>query len=271
VDNELEVIRDQMEETRTSLADKLETLEAQVRDTVQSATEAVASTVENVKETVQETVGTVQETVSSTVESVKSTVDAVSDTVSTAAGKLDPRQYVESNPWAAVGAAVGVGFLGGLLVGGSSSSSSSHAAQQPRWTPAPPPPPSPAPPASSASPGGSSGLLDAAKGLLSSNGPFGDAISKIEGLAVGTLMGYLREMVSTSAPEMWKKDLAGVLDNITTKLGGKVIHHPDLKPSPKESDRPSEERNRTPGNGSSWEDERRYAGRSSRSETHAAV
>jgi len=238
VDSELEVIRDQMEETRASLADKLETLEAQVRDTGQSATETVASTVENVKETVASTVETVKDSVEGTVETVKSTVDSVTDTVSSAASALDPRPYVQNNPWAAVGAAVGVGFLGGLLAGGSSPSTAEP--RQSHWTPGPSPGPSAAP----ASAGEESGILSAAKGLLSRDGPFGDVVGKVEGLAVGTLMGYLREMVSTSVPEMWKNDLTGALDNLTTRLGGKVIHHSDLAIKPREP-------HRSGGNGSS--------------------
>jgi hypothetical protein len=63
VDNELEVIRDEMEQTRASLADKLGALEEQVRETVSGATEAVSSTVEGVKDVVS--------TVSDTVDSVK--------------------------------------------------------------------------------------------------------------------------------------------------------------------------------------------------------
>jgi len=211
VDSELEVIRDQMEETRASLADKLETLEAQVRETVQTASD---------------TVETVKETVAATVENVKSTVDSVSDTVSTVTSNLDPRQYFESNPWAAFGAAVGVGFVGGLLAGGSSSP-----AQQ-SWQGGSTPTPTPAyTPAASAAPASSnSGQSSFGLGsLLSSSGPFGEVVDKLKGLAVGTLLGYVREMVSTSAPEMWKNDLTGMLDNITPQLGGQVIHHPDLK------------------------------------------
>jgi len=41
VDSELEVIRDEMEETRANLANKLEALETQVRETVSGASEAV--------------------------------------------------------------------------------------------------------------------------------------------------------------------------------------------------------------------------------------
>jgi len=47
------VIRDEMEQTRANLADKLGALENQVRETVSGATEAVSSTVEGVKGVVE--------------------------------------------------------------------------------------------------------------------------------------------------------------------------------------------------------------------------
>jgi ElaB/YqjD/DUF883 family membrane-anchored ribosome-binding protein len=96
MDNESEVIRQQMEETRTSLAEKLETLEQQVVGTVQGATTAVADTVESVKDAVQETVSTVQESVH----------DA-----------LDLSRHVERHPWAMVGGSVALGYLAGRLLG----------------------------------------------------------------------------------------------------------------------------------------------------------
>jgi len=66
-------------------------------------------------------------------------------------------------------------------------------------------------------------------GLFSSDGPLGKTVGAISGLAVGTLMGLVREMVSSSVPEMWKKDLTGMVDDITGKLGGKVIPHSELE------------------------------------------
>jgi len=196
-----------MEETRASLADKLETLEAQVRETVQTASSAV----ENVKDTV-----------ACTVENVKETVETVTESVSSVADKLDPRGYFEEHPFTAFGAAVGVGFLGGLLTGGTSSSGGQA------WSTSSAPPSSYGPSPTSAS---YSAPREQESGGLFSGGLFREAADKLKGLAIGTLMGYLREMVSTSSPEMWKNDLTGMLDNITTQLGGKVIHHPSLAPN----------------------------------------
>lgn len=87
MDNELEVIRTQMEETRASLADKLEALETQVLGKVEGATDAVANTVE-----------------------------AVNDTVETVKRTLDVRQHVRDYPWAMVGGATAVGYLLGWIL-----------------------------------------------------------------------------------------------------------------------------------------------------------
>src|SRR5262245_19695984 len=101
-DEQPKVIRHQMEETRASLTEKLETLEHQVVGTVQGATSAVTETVENVKEAVQETVETVKDSVRGTVESVKETFDLA--------------RQVDSDPWLMVGGSAALGFLCGRLV-----------------------------------------------------------------------------------------------------------------------------------------------------------
>jgi len=102
MENETDVIRDQMLETRTSLTEKLEALEEKVVSTVQGTTESVQEAVQAVTESVQDTVTNVSESVQDTVESVKSTFDI--------------RQHVEAHPWAMFGGAVAIGFLGGRLM-----------------------------------------------------------------------------------------------------------------------------------------------------------
>lgn len=74
-----EEIRQQIDGARAALDEKLQTVESNVKETVQAAKE-----------------------------------------------KLSPAHYVESNPWACFGAAVGVGFLLGQLTVGSSHSRSNH-------------------------------------------------------------------------------------------------------------------------------------------------
>ena len=102
MENEAELIRQQMTETRTALTEKLETLEEEVASKVKGTTETVAETVETVKEAVEGTVHTVKETVENTVETVKDTFDV--------------NRQVERHPWMMFGGAVLLGFVGGRLV-----------------------------------------------------------------------------------------------------------------------------------------------------------
>src|SRR5437868_9061606 len=102
MDNETEVIKQQMEETRESLSEKLGALEQHVLSTVQDTTDSVTNTVETVKDAVQGTVSSVKETVADTVDTVKEAFDV--------------RQQVERYPWAMLAGAVFVGYVGGRLL-----------------------------------------------------------------------------------------------------------------------------------------------------------
>jgi ElaB/YqjD/DUF883 family membrane-anchored ribosome-binding protein len=99
MDPQPDVIRQQIEETRSSLTEKLETLEAEVKGTVQSAKE----TVETARETVHGTINSVKETVQSAKESVKRTFDI-------------PYQ-VDRHPWAMIGLSLVAGAVAGALLG----------------------------------------------------------------------------------------------------------------------------------------------------------
>jgi ElaB/YqjD/DUF883 family membrane-anchored ribosome-binding protein len=100
MDPEPDVIRHQIEETRSSLTDKLETLEAEVLGTVHTARD----TVESAKETVEETIESVKETVANAKESVKRTFDI-------------PYQ-VDRHPWGMVGLSALAGAVAGALLAG---------------------------------------------------------------------------------------------------------------------------------------------------------
>jgi ElaB/YqjD/DUF883 family membrane-anchored ribosome-binding protein len=202
VADELEVIRDQMEETRASLANKLEALESQVRETVQSASETVTSAVEGAKEMV-----------SSVSEGTKQVVDKVTETVESVKEKLSVRRYVEEYPWASLGVAVATGFTiaqflprrpitswlrqpnvgTGAYYAGAPTSSAEPARHE------------------------GDGLGSALGGVVKS------AASTLEGLAVGTLMSFVKDLVAKNLPREWHGDLNRVVDDLTTKLGGKVM------------------------------------------------
>jgi hypothetical protein len=215
--NEPEVIRQQMEETRTSLTEKIGLLEQQVVGTVQDATSAVAETVENVMEAVTETVDTVKDT-------------------------LDVRLQVQRHPWAMFGGSVALGFLGGCLfpmAGTDRGRTTRPIREMPwekDWASAPGP--------SVRTPRGSEAAerwerepaktyRDSSRGgwLSWLSEQFGPEIAKLEGLAVGAAAGVVRDLVAQSLPEDLQPKVAAILDDVTTKLGGEPVRGPLLKAS----------------------------------------
>jgi ElaB/YqjD/DUF883 family membrane-anchored ribosome-binding protein len=221
VDNELEVIRDEMEQTRASLAGKLEALESQVRDTVSGASEAVSTTVEGVKEV----------------------ASSVSETVGSVTEALNVPKQVEAHPWAAMGIAVATGVAAGYLLSGSRKPEPPQPQPRPELPlqpvatiPSPPQAAAPPPPAPE-----EPGLFD--KIIPDMTEVTKAAVTGVTGLAVGSLMGFVRDLVANGLPPEWKGELTNLVDQVTTKLGGKVMPPLGLKndqpppPSETEQDR----------------------------------
>jgi len=209
--NEAEVIRHQMEETRESLTDKLETLENRVLDTVHGATTAVTDTVQTVKDAVSDTVESVKETVEESVDSVKKTFDV--------------NRQMQRHPMLMLGISAGTGFLVGRLmsrvtrsatraarVTGAVSGAVTGAVEAHRAA-------HEAPPRQTREPERSrSGLMDHLTGT------FGQELNKLKGLALGSVMGVVRHFVEKSVPqEELKHRLTAVVDDVTRKLGGEPI------------------------------------------------
>jgi len=48
-------------------------------------------------------------------------------------------------------------------------------------------------------------------------------VSSLGGLAVGGLMGVIRELAGRGLPEEWKGDVSRLIDQVTTQLGGKTL------------------------------------------------
>jgi ElaB/YqjD/DUF883 family membrane-anchored ribosome-binding protein len=199
MENEAELIRQQMLETRTALTEKLETLEEEVAAKVKDTTDSVVETVETVKDTVENTVQTVSQTVENTVETVKETFDM-------------SRQF-EAHPWLFVGGAVAVGFIGGRILDnmgpspiyrGDIPSEPSSEAVHFRYQ---------APPA----PSGPSWTGELTNALR-------PAMSKLGKLAIGVTAGLIGEMIRESVPENLKPELGNVIDEVTVALGGKPVH-----------------------------------------------
>lgn len=211
MDNETEVmaleeriIRRQMENTRSALTEKLQSLEQEVSETVEGATSAVTT----VKETVEDTVGTVKESVQDAITAVKNSFDL-------------PRQ-VQRYPWPMVGGSVAAGYLLGRLLGRITAQAApvangSHPAhgippggpKQPLQTAA----------AATTVPVKSSWLAEWAK-------PLEPELVKLKAMALGTAMGLVRDMVTQLVPEQLAPGLADVIDSVTQKLGGETIRGP---------------------------------------------
>lgn len=222
--NESEVIQHQMEETRTALQDKLETLEQQVKNTVQDATEAVSDTVATVKDAVQDTVETVKDTVHDTVETVKDTFDMTG--------------HVKAHPWPMFLGATAIGFAAGRWVMRDTSMSKTLASAS-----------APAAPAASTAPAvtyhngtGGNGFTPTSQPETSAAPPtkhwwssvaeqYSDEIAKVKGLALGTIGGMIREMLTSSAPPALAEQIKEVVDSTTVKLGGHVVEGSILTPS----------------------------------------
>jgi ElaB/YqjD/DUF883 family membrane-anchored ribosome-binding protein len=199
MENETEVIRQQMFDTRSALTDKLEALEVQVAAKVKDTTDSVAETVESVKDAVQDTVQTVSNTVDRTVESVKETFDL--------------SRHFEEHPYVVLGGAVLAGFIGGRLLDRLAPPPATNGfhhepRQETGQTHFQLPPPS------SSEPGKGSEMVEALR----------PAMSKLRQLAIGVTTGLIAEMVSKSIPEGLHHEVDEVIDDITLALGGKPIH-----------------------------------------------
>jgi len=264
---ESEIIPKEMEQTRQSLADKIETLERKVANTVDSVAETVKETVESVTDKVQKTVESVTGTVESVTERVDSAKEAVQDTMEsvkeglysakesvkqTVSDAFDLPSHVRNYPWASFGGSVVVGFLAGKLFGAGSShgisgwgkehfqealsnfqSESSHHngrsyAAEPKTE-------------NGYSNGRSAQGSQASEEHGSSwmdwlNQSFGSEIQTLKSLALGTTVGLFRDMVVKSLPDTLKGEVSKVLDNFTTNLGGKPIQEPVLGTEEKETE-----------------------------------
>jgi hypothetical protein len=54
-------------------------------------------------------------------------------------------------------------------------------------------------------------------------------ITKLKGLAIGTVLGAVRDLITQSGAEQMNAKVAEVMDSITVKLGGQPIRGPVLK------------------------------------------
>jgi ElaB/YqjD/DUF883 family membrane-anchored ribosome-binding protein len=200
MDQEPDVIRHDIEQTRSALTEKLEALEGEVRDKVETAKETVEETIANVKATVRETVDTVKRT-------------------------FDVRYQVDRHPWAMVGGSALAGFLIGSYFGrresratdrshrfqtGASLSNLVHTQSRggyetyrEREAPQPEQP----------------GVIERLRHQ------FEGEIDKIKGVAIGAAMGWLRDAAEQALPQL-APHINEVMNSATHKLGGTPIEQP---------------------------------------------
>jgi len=248
-----EVIQQELEDTRHALAEKLEQIGEKISGTVETVSETVSSvteTVGNVTEAMEGTVQAVAETVSNTVESVKDTVSAVgetaSETVEAVKEAFNLSEQVRRHPWAWVGGSIVAGFVAGKLLGPRGErhtqeawdfargrgyqprddewqASTDHGNGRNRISE----------PATTAESDTTSGLGSMLGGVTKH---FGPEINKLKELALGTLFGVARDMISRSLPQSLQEQVTHLFNDFTEKAGGKPIEGTVLDESDQESD-----------------------------------
>jgi ElaB/YqjD/DUF883 family membrane-anchored ribosome-binding protein len=209
MENQAEVIKSQMLDTRTALTEKLEAVENLVTSKVKDTTEAVAETVENVKDAVESTVTTVTDSVQQTVETVKETFNL--------------RRQVEDHPWAMLGGSVVLGYVAGSLLARAPEPWTRHAGHGYRT------PPRLAPGYEQARPPAVSERYAAARDVTEPgwgeklSEALAPAMTRLRELVVGTVAGLVGEMILNATPENLRPDVTEVIDDVTTGLGGKPV------------------------------------------------
>jgi hypothetical protein len=172
--------RQEIDDTRAAMANKLEALEHKMIDTVETAHDAVKESIQSAKETVA---------------SVKETFDI--------------KHQVEQRPWTMVGGC----FLAGLALTCLIPRGRPQSSRTPRGpvatangaTAVSPPPAQP-------EPASRPGVLE----------PFQEEIDKVKGIAIGYVMGLVRDSIKESVPQLAPK-IDDLMNGLTTKLGGEPV------------------------------------------------
>lgn len=205
MDDQPEVIRQEMEETRSHLADKLEALETQVTEKVEATTSAVSGTVEAVKETVE------------------SVTESVKETVANVGQAFNLRLQTERHPWAIFGGSVALGCLAGRMLGSSRNEEryeednghfeplyrQEYRESAPSWRREEEPSRQQTQPSEPAH--------TERKGWL------WDEVSRLKGLALGALMGVVRDMAKRGLPGSFGERIAEEVEHLNSHLGGETI------------------------------------------------
>jgi hypothetical protein len=199
---EPDVIRQQIDLTRSSLTEKLETLENEVRGTVEGAKATVENTIESAKATVDSTIKTVK----STMQNVKR--------------NFDIRYQMDRHPWAMMGASLFAGYLAESYLG-------PRRASMPRMETASL--------ASEAFQGNGHEQTSAAAELAAKPGlldwifrEFEPEIRAAKEVAIGAAVGLARDVLKESLPQL-APHVDEIMNSVTSKLGGRPIEQPILR------------------------------------------
>lgn len=193
--DQTEKIEQRIDNTKESLAGKLDALETRVSDAVLTTTE-----------TVSETVG-----------AVKETFETVKEKVQDAGEFFNLKRQAERNPWAVFGCSVAAGCLASyLLSNGAKSRREGKVDERPpesvRRTPA---------------------VSRAEKPVEESEAKHGwlrEQMGSLSGLAVGALMGAVRDLAARNLPEGLGQSISKEVDRFTTELGSKPVAGPVIPP-----------------------------------------
>lgn len=172
-----EVIRQQMEETKSQLTNKLESLEHQVSETVQSTGSAVTATVGAVQETVETVTGAVQ------------------DAVHSVAKAFDLKHHMDTHPWLVLGGSVVLGYLAADLL-----EASARSAQ--RQNPAPRPPSAMDNPAYRNGNGNAAGFAATADAHTQSAGAANSPWQQLTSAATAAVIGIIQDAAAKVVPEV---------------------------------------------------------------------
>jgi ElaB/YqjD/DUF883 family membrane-anchored ribosome-binding protein len=193
-EQESDEMRQEIDCTRSALADKMEALEHRVMGTVQSAQETVEDSIQMAK-----------------------------DTVATVKRTFDIKHHVEQHPWPMIGG----GFLAGLALGKLFQWMGRRFRQTPARLAGNETPLSASPPLSADHSSNDSFAAAAPVRQFSSAPPsrpgffdrFHVEIVKVKGMAIGYVMGLVRDAIKDAVPQM-AAQIDDVMTGLTTKLGG---------------------------------------------------
>jgi len=203
-----------MEETRSSLTQKLEALENQVSEKIQPVTnavervtEATAGIVENVKETVHEVS-----------EQIEETTVAISSA-------FNLRRQAERHPWVVFSVATTAGCMLGSFLGRRSqrhTKSSTHF-----------------PLSRSKHAKGSNGSSHHGESKSANGGAqnepkswFGEQLQHLKGVAVGTMMSFIRDLAKVAIPGALGSKIAEEVEGLTTRMGAEPLKGSVFKNEP---------------------------------------